>query len=503
MAVRQINIYVNVVTRKLVNEGTLNGDLPFNDLPGVYFYEDVVFCAHLLDNDGNPYSVNPSDRFVAVIDNNYDHEDNVMGLSENINVNNPLHWNEVDPLNGKISFKFSLNNVGYKTKIGNNSNINAYLEILNYSDGNMGVLLQNPIFCYNLVGYNNSVPLEFVNFYTKDDINASFLNQNLEFNNYVNTPLLDGSIIGFSSFMNVITSGEHYLDTIHQDDESNSDSELNSTTNLMILTCTDYLILRNNGNIKTTDGQNYLLRNGCFCVLVNNNGFWKVMENRVSCKKVEIGDSLSNVITLSIDKLANTVINNDEVDVIYNIPAYDFNYSIKFVNLGNVIGLDCSALNLLGVLNVDNLFIIENKGDFITLDMIDGKCIVDGKNVKQISHVGKVFTVRCFDNALSIVDEIDSYTSMYDGKGNICFKEGLPMPVAFKHLKFIGVNDIVSDYGSTTPGGIALTIHSSLNGVQNDVKTMLYRQDESNGVWELTTPLNLDRITKVVATINE
>jgi len=173
---RQIEIYYDVENRKLK-------DSAFNVLneqtyPIIYFEEQPIAQVQLLNGDNSDYTqLTGALSFSAVIDDDFDSEDDAYTKTLNENINVSGDWKsggDADYTQGEISIKLDANNTNYETKIGTSRKNKAYMEIqVKDTGGDLVAVFEFPHICYNLRDQTGSVPPSPSNdYYTKTQVDA-------------------------------------------------------------------------------------------------------------------------------------------------------------------------------------------------------------------------------------------------------------------------------------------------------------------------------------------
>jgi len=183
---RIIKIYYDVTNNVLRNA---DGDqIRKEEYPFIIYKEQPIVNLYLVTDEsltaytglgaaGEVYSV--------AIDNDYDHDSNLMCKTLDVNINLVGDWEDdsdltADPTEGEFSVRLNANNSNYQTKIASaqeKSNTQFELQVLDAAGGNLIFVRQIPFRCYNIIDDEGSVPPDltstFVVFGTKTITNGT------------------------------------------------------------------------------------------------------------------------------------------------------------------------------------------------------------------------------------------------------------------------------------------------------------------------------------------
>lgn len=129
------------------------------DAPQIYSGEEVIFCVSFIGADLQPVSFAETDTFDFGDDTNFDHTDNLMAYTDQIN--QAGDWSAADVTAGKISFRVSTATSATAEKLAALADLQVKLEIRQFSAGSTtpSVLCQAPAVIHNtVIGVDPSAP---------------------------------------------------------------------------------------------------------------------------------------------------------------------------------------------------------------------------------------------------------------------------------------------------------------------------------------------------------
>ncbi len=142
-----------------------------DEWPFIYYKEKPLVNLHLIsptaDNPLNPYTeLSNGLTFTASIDNDYDHNTDLMCKTTGSGINQAGDWDggTADYTQGQLSIRLNANNSFYQSKISTNQEKrNTYFELLGY-DGTaeITVVIQMPFRTFNIIDDDGATPEEVV-----------------------------------------------------------------------------------------------------------------------------------------------------------------------------------------------------------------------------------------------------------------------------------------------------------------------------------------------------
>ena len=155
----------DISSKKLINVKNNFTNITAKETPSIQYNDNIIIRVQFFEND-EPFALNNADTFELGIDNNFNHDDDLMALSNTFSI--------IDAENGIIQIPIATNTISFKEKV-KTSKITANLQIKKYTAQNLQgtTLLLDRITALGSVLANQSPPTETeANFYNKVQINA-------------------------------------------------------------------------------------------------------------------------------------------------------------------------------------------------------------------------------------------------------------------------------------------------------------------------------------------
>lgn len=500
MAIRHITLYIDVDNTKLVN--LAGGDLSQPDMPHVYYGEIVILHCHFRATDLSPYPLTSDELFETSIDSNFVHSDTLMAYSDNDAVNMADDWNAVDMPNGKISIRINCHTDSFRDKIGSDDEQYNYIEIKKTYAGNQSVMCQSRINCHNVIDAGGAGPLPLQNYFTEDEVNATFMKIN-DFNvtNPANVNIINNEITKIGSNMVLIPETPH--------DELNiiNGGIIGQTILIRNQNDTDIITLKNaTGNILCPSGYDIELTGFNVIILTYDGTNWKLItfdddvypSYKSTTNNIDTYDRAISINECDGRFFSNS--NDTITDVHFELPTVQDKLLFSCINEDenkNCIIVPQLTDKIRGVGIQGEVVRVKTDGAITQLRGTDnGWFVITNRDDLEIAS-NEVITMEIYNDSHSLLWNGNAkpyYGSITDN--NIHCIEFDSASFAVQQIAYL-------KFTSTNPTGVnnaSITVRIEEN--DNSISDMTFLWDNTNTRWNQNTTVNAIRIDKIFIKFN-